>query len=324
MATERQHPLIGREVTFIQDWDEWKNLWATTSHVEILHSLLHVGFSVMVHDEVGISERILLYLDIADSHLRQTFQSFKEYPAYDSRNTTYTPLGKGFPGGALKVVAQKAFICLCQHFFSSDRERENYSSGVTKNPFWARNILQPGVMEKVLWFFRNNDTARPLYPGHCPRLYNADSLWLHEDTVKPHHIQVARQFASEFVQFIWCHDRDRDVLDGYKARSIDLLFALDELDVLLEDRYLPLVDDTVLKRLEELAMHQEMPYGYGSKARLVLNLRESCFTGNKAARVLQLLNVTLSEQKRLEKIAKLESEKRRTEAQLKQLSGRKV
>lgn len=120
------HPLLQGEMTHIQSWREWRELWDKNPCVEMRHSLLHFGLRVPlgIHcgEETGwtrvnelYSERVLFYLMLADGWCGDTsqFSCEPQRPHYLNDSGFETGLGVLKGDGTLRQrLAQKAFAVL--------------------------------------------------------------------------------------------------------------------------------------------------------------------------------------------------------------------
>lgn len=313
-AVKRKHPLEGKEVTYIQSWEQWKKRWEGESSTEILHSLLHFGFSVSANWKDAV-ERLCLYLEIADNgdERSSVFSSkddwqFQTYRAFGSEVNT--------KAGLREVLAKKSFQMLCQNFFKNTAE-QNYHL-----PSWVGMITIPQVLDKVFWFFRLN--------------YLGDILNIHLLRDGDHQKKVAEDFVHELCLFIWdcgnygtypgCRELTEEVRTAFrKARPdvITLLAGLGELNLLLKgDRYEEM-DNVCLKKIESLAFGYELWLPDANEFRKPQTIEEACLGKSQAARVLLVLRTLLAEEERFDKMRKLKEQRKKAEKELAELEKKK-
>ncbi len=310
---EIKHPLAERKIDYISCWTKWKERWEKESDAEILHSLLHFGFSIPVDWNEAV-ERLCLYLEIADKgdESLRTFQNSGDRDFYYC-NYTFGVEVKN-KAGFREILSQKAFQMLCHNFFKNT-EKTEYR---WKLPSWARMVMIPQVLTKLFWFFRLN------YLGNTLNLQRTEG---------ENHKQIARDFAHDLYLFVWeCGDSAyhgeiaEEVRAAFRQARPDviiLLVGLGELDLLLKgDRYEE-IDEACLNKLESLAFGYELwlPdenkfHGVYRKPRTI---EEACLGKSQAARVLLVLQTLLAEKERFDKMRKLEEQRRKAEENLKKL-----
>lgn len=314
-----KHPLVGKEVTHIQSWGQWKERWEKESCTEILHSLLHFGFGVSADWNEAI-ERLCLYLEIADNgdERSSVFSSkddwqFQTYRAFGSEVNT--------KAGLREVLAKKAFQMLCQNFFKNTEKSEYH----WKLPSWARIVIVPQVLTKLFWFFQLD--------------YQGDTLNLHRITESEHHKQIVRDFVHDFCLFVWeCGDSayhnyqeiTEEVRTAFRQARPDiitLLAGLGELDLLLKgDRYEE-IDKACLKKLKNLAFGYELwlpdVNDFHGNRRKPRTIEEACLGKSQAARVLLVLQTLSAEKKRFDKMRELKEQHREAEKKLTELKKKK-
>lgn len=307
-----KHPLVGKEVTHIQSWGQWKECWEKESCTEILHSLLHFGFGVSA-DWNEVIERLCLYLEIADNGDERSSafsgkddRQFQTYRAFGSEVNT--------KAGLREVLTQKAFQALCQNFFKNTAEQSYHF------PSWVEMVIIPQVLSKLFWFFRLD--------------YRGDVLNIRLSKDSEHQKKIARDFAYDLCLFVWdCGNRGaypnyreitEDVRTAFRKARLDvitLLAGLGELGLLLKgDRYEE-IDKVCLKKLENLSFDYELwlpdANEFHGDHRKPRTIEEACLGKSQAARVLLVLRTLLAEKERFDKIRELEKQRREAEEELK-------
>ncbi len=319
-----EHLLLRKDVVYLKNWKEWKVRWEKEHRVEFLHSLLHFGFNIPVEDLNEVGDRLHLYLEIADNNEYSTVFSRGEeegvqYYAYFEGCTTFTK--KAIRGKAefRQMLSRKAFEVLCQKFFKDTSE--NYDL-----PSWLRGILAPGVLEKILWFFRGKERGNLVNIN-----YFAD-----------HHMKTAIEFADELCFFVWDAVNYREnafrpklgrenieMLRSFLPQIIETLNNLGSIDFLLKkDRY-EYVSEDHLTLLKELALKEELPFPsisvnsrYGTEFRKPKDIDEAVYGRSQAAKVLLLLRVLRKEKNRFEEIQEMETKLREATEELEKLGGK--
>lgn len=309
------HPLMEKEISFIGSWREWKELWGKTTQADILHSLLHFGFAVPVDGEEEWVDRILLYLNIADDH---ESYGFVKGPIQEDRIHQQILVGgekiESF-SQLRSVLSHKAFQMLCQNFLK-DTKDGRYEDV----PSWVATIADPGVLEKILWFFRLD------HEGNFINL----RLYRSED----HHSAIAKEFIRGLCKFAWTcensglwgregiREETKEILRKNRPNMIMLLCGLGRLDLLLDIEKYEL-DKSCLQRLEELAtsfdLYLPSNTSWMNERRIPRTIEEACLGDSQAAQVLLILRVKQAEKERFNKIRELNERRREAEEALKKL-----
>ena len=311
---ELGHVLTEKDVSCIASWKQWKERWEEESCVEILHSLLHFGFSVTVDGYDEDAERVCMYLNIADkgdSFLR-VFQRSDDKDLH-----FYNTFGREVrtTEDLRKVLSQKAFQMLCQNFFKNTSEKDYYL------PSWMPLAAHPQVFTKLFWFFRLNE------------------LWgmpnLHLRYSGNHNEEIAADFALNFCLSAWDCDEEygnryykvseevRERLKQSQPDMITILFGLRKLDVLLRRDICENIDKECIKKLQELTLESELNLpDIGScvgRRRKPQSIEEACLGRSQAAQVLIVLQVIQSEKERFDEMRRLEEQRREAEEKLNKL-----
>jgi len=313
-SRETEHILAEKEICYITEWKQWKELWDKESRAEVLHSLLHFGFGVAINDHDEATDRICLYLDIADMR-HESFRPFQDasnrelFPrsafGYELRNTE----------DLCKTLVQKAYQMLSQNFFKNTVE-EDYRA-----PSWLQLAAHPQVLAKLFWFFRiDND-------GNIPNLFSSGS---------EHYIEIAKDFALNFCLFAWdCDGGSYSTIRGVSEEvkkifrqvrldTITVLFGLEKLDILLNRYRREKIDKKCMEKLEGIVMDHKLYLPrmglYGEEYRKPHTGEEACLR-SRAAQVLLILRTQLAEQKRFDEMRKLEKQRREAEAKLNSLKS---
>ncbi len=306
------HPLMEKEISFILRWKEWKELWKATKQADLLHSLLHCGFSVRVDGPEEIIERVLLYLEIADKHRDGSWEFEKNKREEHERFYEVYVAGKQINSFAdlRLLLAQKAFRSLCQDFFKNTREEHDI-------PSWVPIATHPQVLEKLFWFFRLNEN------GNILNLRNPND----------HLGVVAAEFIRNLCEFAWtCENSNRwsrgeideetkEILRKARPNMITPLFGLGELNNLFKSGYE--LDEECMKRLEELALGFDLwlpkTTSWGQEHRKPKNIEEACLGNSRAARALLVLQTIQTAKKHLDNIRKLEMQRIEAEEELQKI-----
>jgi hypothetical protein len=324
-----EHVLLGKDFIHIKNWKEWKDCWEEEHRVEFLHSLLHFGFNIPVENLDELGDRLCLYLEIADkndgrsSNFRRHAEEFEDIPRFRNRLyfedcTTFTEKPIREKAGFRQILARKAFETLCQKFFKD-------TSKDYQLPSWFRGLLAPGVLEKLLWFFRLSDE------GNIINIKRGFS---------DHHMETAIKFAEDVCFFMWdcerkySHHREIDkedikIFHSVRSDVIKVLYALDSLYFLTQGGRYKEVDKNHLALLEKLALSYKLHLPsvsgkslYGRELRKPRDIEEACYGGSQAAEVLLLLNVQKNEQERFNKMREFTNQRRRVENELEKLERR--
>lgn len=311
---QQVHPLVLAETSYILNWQRWKELWATDLPAEFRQSLLHFGFQVQVDSPEEHRERICFYCDVADGHLRNSGKILRREG--DDQDYLSTHFGKDIFSWeeVRRTVAHKAFQVLSHNFFRDVR-------GDGKNsrfPSWARDVVVPEVLEKVLWFFHQG-LNRPI-----------ENFYESPDG-KSIHARTAREFILNLCSFAWQFDffekqeevQDREIKNRLRQvwpQLIEILAGFSELHRLLSNKYE--LDAPCLKKLEELALNPTLSLpslsDWGIEKRQPTTLEEAWLGGSPAARVLLLLQIRQTERDRIGKVRDLEIAHRETGEALKE------
>lgn len=304
-----KHILVSKELCYIANWREWKEIFEKENKTELIHSLLHFGFKVPFYEDGEDVERVCLYLDLADSGDDSLF------PLRGVNDIEFTP--KSTFGKEVKstedlrgIIRKKAYQVLVQDFFKR-QEKLMYNS---PTPYWAQLAFEhPEVLSKLLWFFRSNKY------GSISNL---------RELGREHYMEVAESFALEFCTFAWdcdnCHfDLDgerKEIFQNIRADTITILFGLNQLGVLLDDDRYKKVDDGCIKKLRNIVMEREiwMPSkdSYGNEHRKPETVEEACVE-SQAARVLLVLENLLIQKQNIENLQALQEERREKEKKFK-------
>lgn len=306
--TQRIHPLVATEISYIPNWQRWKELWDTDLPAEFRHSLLHFGFGVQVDSSEEHQDRICFYCDVANGHLAYSGILKREG---EEQHYFSTPFGSNEISleKVRQTVAHKAFQVLSYNFF---RDTNNNS----RFPSWARDVVVPEVLEKVLWFFHRG-TSRPI--ENCYESPDGKDI----------HARTAREFILNLCRFAWEfnsfgkdeEEQGKEIQNRLRQvwpRLIEILSGFGELNRLLAREYK--LDAPCLAKLEELALNQTLSLpslsDRGVDKRQPATLEEAYLGGSSAARVLLLLQIKQFERDRIGEIRDLEIARREAEEAL--------
>lgn len=303
-------------MTHPHTWGKWKELWEKEQPDFFRHSLLHFGFQTLANGDEERAERIGLYLEVADFCTENGQYPWKK--GWEEEHPTCSVLETRESRGPSKVklaLAQKAFAGLSQNFFKNTAEERHC-------PSWFQTLTIPGVMEKVLWFFRLNKDQW---------FVNLKHDWDRENM----HGKIAREFLFDVCRVIlrtanWYHNSGRGVLSdhdffpSFRPKTIGALYGLGKIDYLFK---VPgLIDDECMKVLEELAMKSaerdikiEDPDTGGRNCHRPTSIKEACLV-SPAARVFFTLKTMKKEIKRLQELYRLKNRQTEIEEEMRRLS----
>lgn len=294
------NPLMTLETYYIPDWKKWKELWHRPICSEFRHSLLHFGFDIEAYQEEEV-ERLCLYFDIADGH-RSVGWGWDLPKEIDRRydmnlRTVFGREVDGF-GKIRRIIAEKAFHILCQRFFKNTSKEEDI-------PSWAYLVANPVVLQKIIWFFRLDGKSIV----NLPHLSGNDK----------HFAEIAEKFIYDICVMSWeCEgfyssgdwrslkEDSLETFRKFRPNMVDLLYGIEKLDVLIKLDKRFKVDEACMKRLEELAMSEDLYLpsedSWGNSFKKPRDLEEACCGGSQAARVLLILKSNQKVRGRLNKL----------------------
>lgn len=319
-----KHVLLEKDLTYIKDWEGWKELWEGESQAEYLNSLLFFGFDISANENEAV-ERLCLYLEIADgtgrssNFVKENEEGEDEYFRLRFLNPCKTFIQREYENGIKtkaefrEMLAKKAFQVLCLKFFKNT-SKEGYL------PSWHKELLDPDVLAKLFWFFRSENQWR----------------WLDD-----HHLKIVNNFGYDFCLFVWNHANGKYRFGFNYPREIDeetialfrsvcpdvitVLARLHKLDFLMSrDRYEE-VDENCLDRLKKLSLNNvlclpKIDSSWGNEHRKPKDIKEACLGGSQAARVLTILQIQQKEKAKFNEIQKLEKQRQLAEKELKKLT----
>ncbi|TSA44514.1 hypothetical protein D4R51_03730 [bacterium] len=308
------NPLKARTLSAIETWREWRIEWDSAARAEMLHSLLHFGFSVRTQTYEETFERICFYLDIADGHGNE--RNFGDEESLRGP-ANFEELGSLSACRLKKVISKKAFHILCDKFFKDrvDQRDSNY-------PSWAHAVARRNVLSKLLWFFRWDEESVVSKMKVC----NLDDF--ESDKENNHHYQTAREFAFELCKFVYTFqyfgkyagESDKQIERMFKAKRpaiIRLLLALKKGDALLSDGFF--AGEMEIAELERICLAEEF-YDEHDR-RTSKSVKEACFRGSSAAKIAILLRVREEQRKHFEMISELKRKKESAEEGLRTLQS---
>jgi hypothetical protein len=262
------HPLHGRNFTRHQTFEEWLAAWQAATSQEVAMGLLHSLYGA----EFKINEEAILFLlDMADGFAQDcVLVTREERFKLDGRLADIDRLT-----ASRARFAQKAFAVLCSEFFKPETARIDCMH--ERNYDYTHMVQNPVVREKVLRFFRSREDAseRPLF--NFPR--SKGSL----KGAKDPNLQAVEAFLKALVGYAWPNNgRGPSKLgEELRPRLIDILSALDRLDILLYHQAAePAVP--IRKALTSLALSC-----VSSGPRTV---RQALIYGSRAAEILVILD----------------------------------
>jgi len=305
------HTLLTRPIRPCRNWHEWLLRWQAAVTVEDMLGLLHTGMDVgfeQYRDEPRYDndDRLTFYLGIADG-----------WAGYDLLRLPDDPSGEPFRFGRDKrgnlkhastrdlrqAVATKAFDMLAGHMFRNngydeydELSRSCRDKEEVQAHYWALEVANEAMFPVILNFFRV-DTSR-FHPYY-------DIRNLHYREPESHNERLAIGFLLSLAQFLWEWKEEkiptyenaqrqgeiearnvgmRSRLDEAKPWMVEVLNILDRLDI-LNGRTL---DDTCLKKLEEIALRRQFSHHYHPfmADRPVANLDEARYLESEAAWLL--------------------------------------
>jgi hypothetical protein len=272
-------------------WRSWKKRWESETRREVLLGLLHCGLDIpleMRDRESGIdewNERISFYCDVADGHLLDA----------DTEGTPKDPKNR--------QLAKKAFTVLVNKFLV-DRSKHH------EDPSWARDFAFPGILTKIVWFFRPEEP----YKEGSGKLYNLARRW----NTKDHAIDTASAFVASLLDLSfkkdWTLDKEELAILRPRLIRIAACFGVDGLKVLFKSSALGLTNaappirslsDECVEELRKIALeqHQWLPVVNDSRVftdtlRAPNTIEEAIWGGSFAAVALKAAELARFESKR--------------------------
>ena len=304
------HPLRAKELRLIPTWSGWKKLWEAEVHPERLIGLLHIGFDVPL--DIEESDRILLYLSIADGHT-SGIGSWEE----ERRELCFTSMGRYLTWAKIRQrVAQKAFQELCRHVFKNTESRD-------QRPSWLGTLMDKScqALDAVLAFFLLGNTFRPdIHNLPCER---------------SHEYEIAVAFLEDLSMFAWDlhplvnYGDDLPIAESFRQRRpqfVRVLAGLNKLS-LLEKKPPADLDDACRDMLTQIAFSTNLwlPTSptWQEHLRRPGTLEEAVVGGSAAAKLLLLTTMKCQEEKRFERLRKLTHQKNAAEQGLQKLGSQK-
>jgi len=219
-------------------WGEWKSRWDTETHMKILLGLLHCGFDMTVETWEQLLERVSLYFDVADGHLEGQF-------------------GEARGIHSERLLAKKAFSMLATKVFTTNESNEH------KRPDWTFHLCQPGMLRKLVWFFRPDE---PIEEGCC-KLTN---LWRNRFGGRDHAIDTTVAFLGSLLEFsfreTWTTD-PQELIDMrpqliriaacFGIEGLRFLANYDRRGVFAEASPLRSLDESCIEALREVAFGKQ-------------------------------------------------------------------
>lgn len=303
MANE-SHPLLSGTQEVIPNWQTFLKLWESAPNLEARHSLLYVGFKVPYQGEGydypvadTFEDRFCFYLDIANGYKHlDLFSTEQGDLAYYNRKVG--PFGNHSRPEILQAIATRAFKTVALEFF--DCKNENLYD---RNRLWE--LCKPGVLEKIVWFFRIEQ--RPDCNYFLPNLW----VWADDDLG---HVEVK---ACDFLRKL-CHaaftdsgNRGRYALElsgqlkAVRPWAASILALLGDTSILLHEKVAPLLDEDCLVALKEIALGSSYHFPGKSGSRHPASVTEACYAGSLAAQTLILIEVIRAEAEKFETQASL-------------------
>lgn len=294
-----EHPLVQDQVFPLRYWKHWYTTWKANTSAEVRTSLLHCGFQMY---EANQADRILFYLKIAER--------------------ARTPIKAENPNGYETIhkarikLSQKALEVLCQEVFKHRPTQETRG--------WLEDIQDEKTLNGILDFFRLEDHAI------SPRFANSIS------DLAENNRKIVEDFLVQLALLGWrgpymhemVSDKAWELFQSKRPQFVDILFALGELWRLISDAILSRkqeVDESTLKRLEEMALkvYIHVPYGRDNSFRAPESVEEAAAFGSQAAKILILSRVRNAEIVRLRELHELEIERRNLERRQQELTAKR-
>lgn len=224
MAIRSTHPLKQSELTYLQNWKQWLEIWNANPCLEVRHSVLHFGLETplgqLYGEETGwrpvdetYSERILFYLSAADGW-NEGPEGFALEPPdgrfHSNRPRFNTSLGLLKGDGALgQRLAQKAFAALFNALVPSPGKRGEEEEQRGLNRYNSRGELvwsyayymtQKDVVA-FLRFFRpiGGSSFRGIHLRNLPQGDFFGPL----GEVNKRLIERVRSFLADYLVFLW-------------------------------------------------------------------------------------------------------------------------
>ena len=216
------HPLMQFEPTAPIYWQNWLTEWKIAGNFYTSRrGLIETGFEARAGGQ-ELAERICLYLELADGWYNG-FESMADDQVTINR--------KQLSRLALSVLSAELF-----HNTESDHRSWPWLDPSWPDQFWQ--IWETGVVEKLLWFFRTDESLHRI-----PNLGRRDSGLPN---------QGLQRFLKEFVDYLWLgHYACPVPVETYRPQLIQILAGTYRLKILLDPKYT--LDESCWEELRRLA-----------------------------------------------------------------------
>ncbi len=291
------HQLFNKEIDFSFSWREWKECFNKAQKVHEIVSLLHYGFDAEIYAQANeFQERIFFYLEMAYG-----YKSIGLFSSPEERRNwkVHTIFGECTASYVREKIAQKAWAMLCQRVFKNTEKRD-----FTSPSWWWIVRDNPQILEKILWFFSEEDNIPPgiVYANdHNNERIALDFLYT-----------LAKLAWIEHWGYRGCRESPLPHFVENRPKFIKILGHLRKLDFLIEKRQEVTKHD--LDILEALALFQDESPKYKT-------IKEAAHAGSQAAQVSIILRVILKEKARQEKIRNMKKRLQKTQKEIKTLEG---
>lgn len=317
--TRAQAPVDSRtetepfSVSCIKNWKMAMELWEQPLLVEWRLAMLHQGFQLETANQEATAQRIIFYLETADGYLSNSnFTGMRDTCLRDDSYDSEAGLAGVSEASRRQRIAVKAWKALCTNFFKNTQ-----TNPYIDIPSWARTIVLPGVLEKVIWFFRAEEDSMRIITVRNASQKGAGVY--HE---------ITRKFIHDLVIFVWnfrCFGRYgekedeciRKRLDEVKGGTIDIMDHFGWLDGLLKDAYKP--DLACRKQLELIAMREQRWVSNENAWRCPTSIEEAAWLGSKAAQIILLLRNNHAMKERHDRLIEVKRQKDEAERRWKDL-----
>ncbi len=277
------HPLLRCKPTIRRTYCEWFSVWNGATDFNDRLGLLH---ELLTGEHFWREPREVVWflLEIANDYEYGHSFSLDRDRGYGSSDKS--PEYR-------RNLALKAQSILCQKFFKS-----------RKHWLWVLEHLD--LCDKILWFFLDKDSK----PGwmkvrNCPHPNSVNRERFEQVST----LDFVQQFARLGWTFRQLHDYEDIVVDkpikaylaSRRPQFLEILDWLQELSWFGPQRQL---DEVTLKKLEEIALRQELTLppnsvAFGANKRRPLTIEEAVLGGSDAAIVVLLQRVANAERQRI-------------------------
>lgn len=274
------HPLMQIEPTAPIYWSHWLIEWKNAGNFHAhRRGLIEIGFEARAGGE-EFAERICLYLDLADGW----------YNGFEGMADDEVTINR-------KELSRLALRVLSAELFRNTQP--DHRTSPWSDPSWSDQILQTGVVEKLLWFFRTDESLHRI-----PNLGRRDS---------GHPNQDLQRFLKEFVDYLWLwHSAYSAPRETVRPQLIQILAGTDRLKILLDPKYT--LDEPCWEELRRLAYSEHPDTSDRPLGRVFFEANFT--TARDAAHVLIIRGIVRDERARADERSDLQQKVREAQTRL--------